>query len=176
MSDMEMDETMRVFYNNQSGVDKWITDVNQRAKNDTENEIKCTRIQILTKERISFVRKMTSNNLKDSDISELTKIKIKRNGSNADCLSVMREGFSNYKSHYKNNNDVIWKGYQIDVEENKQENLLIRGEYIIFDEKVLVRYDKDALLLEVLVGDTVKAFSAVFGGNFTNNMHDDFPA
>ncbi|MCI0564695.1 MAG: hypothetical protein MN733_40015, partial [Nitrososphaera sp.] len=176
MSDIGLDLTFDLFANrpddgNQASVLKWIEEVNTRAKDGTA-PIDVKRIQVITEGRGKFFNSLDGAAADKKELWRWTRDQVKRELANQEndnnmglLVEHLKAGWERYKTYYvaggesEPNDNIKWYVYNAC---NNLRDQIIRGEYIIFDGKYLVRYHAEARTLEIVLGEIVERFARPF--------------
>ncbi len=185
MSDVGLDLTFYLFSEpsddaNKTNLLRWISSVNSRAQPKKDRKpIDVKRLQVITEGRLKFFEKLeayASNKTCPNTIMELlttTRKNAKRGSSDAEMADYILNGFHNYQKRYiegyyvkddeaKDAETTAKINWYVYMPHEAQDSSVVRGEYIIFDERYLVRYNEEANVLEVMAGGIVKRFSEPF--------------
>ncbi|MDD5212535.1 MAG: hypothetical protein PHV62_08990 [Sulfuricurvum sp.] len=186
MSDMDLDIALPLFRDNKGHVMTWVDDVNKKKQAEPETIVH--RIQVLTEERRTFLHALETLTALPTNVTArqvvLKYSRLPMNAGNKEdfdsainyFIDCAKSGLANFKHNYCNFTDIKFSILPKDSDEigggykyskNIKTNLeqLPRGELIIFDRKYLVRYNSDAKLLEVHIGDIVNSFVEVFNSS-----------
>lgn len=187
MSDFDFDEGFLEFCNGKPALD-WTKKVNYKA-NNSQGSLKVHRVQVMTYSRLELVKNLNKYSLDKNSLAEKQVLAyarvVARNGEKASFLKKLLEGLGNYKNFYwKTGGDfrcsVLLRTtselgkFFYPVAKYLQHDKLACGEFILFDDDVLVRYSPSSKLLEVLIGKPVKEFSGTFAFLETYNATCDF--
>lgn len=184
MTDMDLDKALPLFKEENGSVMSWVMDVNKRKTDNPTTKVH--RVLVLTEERRKFLGAIETlielpNDSESKIIVENYSRLPVRKSSEAQAkitqyIEHAKAGLINFKKHYCTPQNVaitfnilakgsqeIGGGYEYTNDVNNSfHDESPRGEFIMFDRKYLVRFNSEAKLLEVFIGEMVAEFSKVF--------------
>lgn len=175
MSDFDFDEGFPEFCNGKPAL-VWTKKVNDKTV--AKKNLKVHRVQVMTYARLELVKNLNRYIQDKGDIAAKNGIfaysRVSPNGSNETVfLDHLESGLANYRLHYWISKKNFSRNLLLRTSSNlgssiapvasyQNHDKLACGEFILFDDDVLVRYSPSAKLLEVLIGKPVKEFSDTF--------------
>lgn len=178
MSDMGLDQTFMLYSPtpgmgewDASGekVRQWVTDVNNKA-----SKLDVKRIQVVNSDRMMLVERLKAYNdakaggkpSNPNDVLNVVRPSL-RNGTVSPVVraDALLAGWEKYIELYAKATINGWYVYnESDSHQNTERERAgcVTGEFIIIDEKYLIRYSSQTGILEILMGKVVEIFASQF--------------
>lgn len=187
MSDMGLDQTFMLYCNTHTGISAWdsngvevrdwVTAVNTKAAAGLDVK----RIQVVNSDRMALIAALNSyENLRTQqtidDVLKVVRPSLRPNSGVTNIIvDNLFEGWQKYVELYANgaglNNWFVYDQSDSHQEEQRRVGKCAIGEFIIFDEKYLVRFSSQTGILEVLVGKVVEVFAEQFENSPSLSKH-----
>ncbi|MDP2816128.1 MAG: hypothetical protein Q8O19_05555, partial [Rectinemataceae bacterium] len=149
----------------------WVAAVNSKAS----GQLDVKRIQVVNADRMILIEqliaynndKIANNNVANPDGVLNTVRPSLRNGTTSPDLraDALLDGWEKYADLYAKASNIGWYVYDESNAHQKEQRLIekcVIGEFIIIDEKYLIRYSSQTGILEILMGRVVDLFAAQY--------------